>query len=163
MAAEWTTPSAIHSKCGESSPNFATLAIDDNTGTFWRHYVTCFHWIIFDMGETKKITKIRLYQHSVPPLQWGQSDGLTVYVGDNPANLGAAVWQGALNAAGWQESGAFDKNGRYVKLVCKNNEVQQLMYEFDAYAEAVAPPPPIIELFQEEGDDFMESKFGASF
>ena len=139
--ADWTTPSAIHSKCGQDVDYPATNTIDENTATFWRHYTTEYHWIIFDMGETKKITQIRLYVVGSSQA-FGLSVGLYVYVGDDPENLGAAVWEGVLNVANqWNLSGTFDKNGRYVKLLSKSNSALQRMYEFDAMAEAVAGGP----------------------
>ena len=131
--ADWTTPSAIHSKCGQTSTYYATKAIDTDTGTYWNHNVTELHWIIFDMGSTKTITKIKLFQ--VAGYRWGEASGLTVYVGDDPASLGAAVWDGVLNANGWQESGAFSKDGRYIKLVTKTPASYQRMYEFQALVE----------------------------
>lgn len=141
--AEWTTPDAIHSFCGQSGAYTASKTIDEKIYTddelsHWNHYEWCYHWIIYDMGETKKITKIRIYQYLDWVLRWGQTTGLYVYVGDDPADLGAAVWEGVMNADGWQESGAFDKNGRYVKLVSKDDSRHTGFYEFDAYAEAVA-------------------------
>jgi hypothetical protein len=126
--ADWTTPAAIHSRCGELGGNEAVKAIDDDVGStsYWYHGSGCYHWIIFDFGSTKTITKIQIYQGN-----FGGASGLYVYVGDNPADLGAAVWEGVLNAGGWNESGAFEKNGRYVKLVSKSNAGMSL-YEFDA-------------------------------
>lgn len=141
MVAEWTTPDAIHSKCGEDVGQEAILAIDKNTETYWRHNAECYHWIIMDMKETKKITKIRLYQDVISSsYRFGLSYGLRVYVSDNPADFGDAVWEGILNAGGWQESEAFNKNGRYIKLVSKFPSPLQRMYEFDAYAEVVPTP-----------------------
>jgi hypothetical protein len=137
--ADWTTPSAVHSKCGQTSSYYATNAKDGSTTTYWNHNVTELHWIIFDMGSTKTITKIKLFQ--VAGYRWGESSGLTVYVGDDPANLGASVWDGVLNADGWQESGAFSKDGRYIKLVTKTPASYQRMYEFQALAATPAPPP----------------------
>lgn len=133
----WTTPSAIHSKCGETSIYVATRAIDNDTGNYWWHNSTCYHWIIFDLGQTYTVSKIRLFQESA---RWGQSSGLDVYVGDDPANLGSAVWTGVLNAMYWQESGTFSKNGRYVKLVSKSNSFSQQLKEFDAYCAAGITP-----------------------
>jgi hypothetical protein len=134
--ADWTTPSAVHSKCGEDTGHEAVLAIDENIATYWIHSPLVTHWIIFDMGETKKITKIRVYQ--VLHYPFGGNANVNVYVGDDPANLGDAVWTGNLGAStGWYESGAFEKNGRYVKLATTSNASEQRMYEFDAYAEAV--------------------------
>ena len=138
----WTTPSAVHSKCGENANTEAIKAKDDDTSTYWRHYTTCYHWIIFDLGQTKTVSKIRLYQSAFSQQQWGETEGVDVYVSDNPANFGVAVWTGTLNAAGWQESGAFSKNGRYVKLVSKSDSQYTRMYEFDAYCAAVGAYSP---------------------
>jgi len=143
--AEWTTPSAIHSKCGEDAASPATNTIDENTTTYWRHSSAELHWIIFDMGETKTITKIRLYQRTSLVL-WGGDTGLYVYVSDDPADFGDAVWEGILNTpSSWNESGAFSKNGRYIKLLTKFGSSSERMYEFDAYAEAVGPPPAAVK------------------
>jgi len=132
--ADWTTPVAIHSKCGETSPNLAVNSIDDNTTTRWNHNINCEHWIIFDMGETKKITKIRLYSSGVYDERFGGLSGFKVYVGDDPANLGDPVWEGTVDwGAGWQESGSFDKNGRYIKLLTNYGLYKESIYEFDAY------------------------------
>jgi len=135
--ADWTTPDSVHSFCGEYGGYEATKSKDEDVETSWLHYTSCYHWIIFDMGETKKITKIRLYQYGETALSWGESKGLYVYVSDNLEDWGDAVWEGVLNAEGWDESGAFDKNGRYVKFVSKSNGILQRMYEFDAMAEAI--------------------------
>ena len=141
--AVWTTPTAVHSKCGEEGSFPATNAKDDNTGTYWWHIATCYHWIIFDMGQSYSVTKIRLYQSITPSDQWGgPSGGLDVYISDDPTDWGSAVWTGLLGGHYWQETGAFQKNGRYVKLVSKENGITQRMNEFDAYCAEVEPPPP---------------------
>ncbi|MCK4529373.1 discoidin domain-containing protein, partial [candidate division WOR-3 bacterium] len=135
--ATWTTPTAVHSKCGETFTLEATKAIDDNTSTYWKHNIPCYHWIILDLGQTKTVSKVRVYQSATASQRWGETDGLDVFVSDNPASFGSAVWTGALDATGWQESGTFSKDGRYIKLVSKSNSQYQRMYEFDAYT---APP-----------------------
>lgn len=139
--AAWNTPSAIHSFCGEHASYPAVNSMDDDTETYWIHYVEpCLHWIIFDMGETKDVTQIRLYQDDdYEAKRWGAEFGLYVYVSDDLGAFGDAVWEGVLNAGGWQESGAFEKSGRYVKLVSKDSARVQRMYEFDAYCNG-APP-----------------------
>jgi len=134
----WTTPSAIHSFCGEDVGKEAINTTDDDTGTYWYHTAVEFHWIIFDMAETKPITKIRIYQTDTASQRFGRTEGLTVYVSDNPAVWGDAVWEGVLDASGWQESGAFSKSGRYVKLVSKSDYQIQKIHEFDAYVEMPA-------------------------
>lgn len=126
----WTTPSAVHSKCGQTSTYTAIKAIDNDTGTYWNHNVNELHWIIFNMSTSQTITKIKLFQ--VSGYRWGEDLGLTVYVGDDPASLGTEVWNGTLNANGWQESGAFSKNGQYIKLVTKRGASYERMCEFSA-------------------------------
>lgn len=129
----WTSPTSIHSKCGEEVSNPATNAKDGNTSTNWWHQSLCYHWIIFDFGSTYNITKIRLYQSSTYSYMWGIADGLEVYVSDDPGSWGSAVWTGILDDPSWQESGAFDKDGRYVKLVSLTNAQSQRMHEFEGY------------------------------
>jgi hypothetical protein len=137
----WTTPSAVHSKCGEEATHPATDAKDDDTGTYWNHLATCYHWIIFDLSQTYTVSKIRLYQSTISAKRWGMAAGLDVFVSDDPASWGSAVWTGILNALGWQESGAFNKDGRYVKLVSKDDDPAQRMYEFDAYCSTTGYVP----------------------
>jgi len=144
----WTTPSSVHDKCGEETGHEATEAIDSDTGTYWHHDATCEHWIEVDLGETKTITKIRLYQSD--EFQGGYWGGgppggitTTVYVSDDPESWGDSVWSGDMadmQGSDWFESGSFGKDGRYVKLVTSNDSADQRMYEFQAYAET---PPPI--------------------
>lgn len=141
MVAEWTTPKSVHSRCGEDAASPASNAIDKSTGTWWKHAAFDWHWIIFDMGSSKKITKIRLYQYIDAFFRWGLADGLYVSVSDDPTDFGYPVWEGVLNAEGWQESAIFSKNGRYIKPETKSNSADQIMCEFEAMAEAVAPPP----------------------
>ena len=112
--ADWLIPTAIHSKCGEHPSYPATYAIDEDTESFWVHLATCFHWIVFDLGATKALTKVRVWGE----LQgWGYGGDSEVYVSDDPGNWGAAVWVGTFTLWGqWYESGEFSKSGRYVKL-----------------------------------------------
>lgn len=151
FAADWTTPDAVHSKNGETAPNVATNAIDDSTSSYWRYDIAVYHWIIFDMGETKIVTKIQIYQSGLAAYRWGLDQGLYVYVSDDPAAFGDAVWEGVLNAVGWQESGAFNKNGRYVKLKSKSSDAGQHLNEFQAYAEIVPPEPGVTHFLFETG------------
>ena len=144
----WDTPSAIHSECGESDPYFANKTIDESNTTYWTHTALCYHWIIMDMGETKTITKIRLYQGASTAYRFGTSTGFQVYVGDDPEDLGDAVWEGALDAAGWQETGNFSKNGRYIKLLSESDGANQRIYEFDATV-YIAPTSSITIVYED--------------
>ena len=78
--ATWTTPTAVYNKCGEMVGGEATKAIDDDTDTYWRHDSTCYHWIILDLGQTKTVSKVRVYQSATASQRWGETDGLDVFV-----------------------------------------------------------------------------------
>jgi len=124
----WTTPTAVYGKCGEDGSYPASRAIDDNTGTSWRHSTTENHWIILDMGKTMNISKIRIYQGSD---DWGGSNGIDVYVSDDPGNWGSIVWTGRIDGSGWVESGTFSAMGRYVRLYSRSTSSSQRFYEVD--------------------------------
>ncbi len=145
----WTSPASVHSKCDEEIGTPATNAKDGLTNTYWQHSSPCYHWIIFDFGGTHNITKIRLYQGASGGQRWGSGTGLNVYVSDDPENWGSAVWTGILNASGWQESGAFNKDGKYVKLVSLAFTSTQNMYEFEGYC-GVASGANIIPVFMKD-------------
>jgi hypothetical protein len=81
------------------------------------------------MGQSTKITKLRIYQSSTSSYRWGRSSGLYVYVSDDPNNWGSYVWTGKLDSSGWRETGTFSATGRYVKLVSKSNSSSQRLYE----------------------------------
>ena len=132
----WITPPSVESVCAGDAEN----TIDDDIATYWQHASAEYHWIIFDMERIYDIRKIRLYQGAGAVTRWGLAQGLIVYVSENTTDWGDNVWEGVLNASGWQENGnSFLKEGRYIKLVSKNNSSFQEMYEFDA---CVAPPLP---------------------
>lgn len=130
MPLEWITPTACHSECGHTSTYVCANAIDGDTGTFWLHSGSEAHWLVFDLGETRPLTKVRLYQHGNVTYRFGHDAGVDVYVSDDPESWGDAVWSGLLNAAGWQESGAFEKSGRYVKIIEKGSYSITALYEF---------------------------------
>jgi len=125
----WNTPTAVYSVCGQDGNYPASRAIDGDTGTSWRHSTTENHWIILDMGKTTDISKIRIYQSGTSSYRWGQSSGIEVYVSNDPANWGSAVWVGTLDASGWRESGTFSKQGRYVRLYSRSTSSSQRFYE----------------------------------
>jgi len=129
----WTNPTAVYDKCGEDTWDPASDAIDDSTWTYWRHSSTCNHWITLDMGKTMNISRIRIYQYTGwdSSRRWGQSDGIEVYVSDDPNNWSSAVWTGTLNSGGWQYSGTFSAEGQYVKLVSLSSSSSQRLYEIE--------------------------------
>ena len=48
---------------------------------------------------------------------------------DDPNDWGSAVWVGVLNSGGWQYTGSFSAQGRYVKLVSRSSSSNQRLYE----------------------------------
>ena len=125
----WTTPSSVYSKCGEDGSYPASRAIDGDTGTSWRHSTTENHWIVLDMGKTMNITKIRIYQHtSTSSYRWGYSSGVAVYV-SNDTSTWRWVGNWTLNSGGWQETGLFSAQARYVKLYSRSASSSHRLYE----------------------------------
>ncbi len=129
--AVWTTPTAVYDRCGQDGSYPVSRAIDDDTGSSWRHSTTENHWIELDMGKTVSISRIRIYQSSTSDYRWGRSNGIEVYVSDDPNSWGSAVWIGTLNSGGWQSSGTFSAQGRYVRLYSRSTSSSQRFYEVD--------------------------------
>ena len=134
MADAWVTPSSIHSSCGLANPG---NMIDDDTATGCSHYVTEEHYIVFDMGQTHTVKKIRMWDY---PGWSNVTDIAAIYVSDDPENWGDSV--GSLtfpNEAGevWREADTTDKDGRYIKIVTPSEELYYWR-EFDIYGEVAA-------------------------
>lgn len=132
----WTTPDAVVENCGEEAGigYDASKAIDGDIGTSWWHDSAENHYISFDFDSSKRITRIRLYQSSSGVERWGGDAGITVWVSDNTDNWGDNVWQGALDASGWQHNHyPFDATGQYVKLQSWASGVEERMHEFQVY------------------------------
>jgi hypothetical protein len=123
---QWITPQTVYNKCGESGGNIATNSIDGSTSTYWRHDSTCYHWIIYDLGETMNVSRIRIYQSSY---DWGSTAGINIYVSNDPQNWGSAVWTGRVDGDGWVASGQFQAQGRYIKLESRSNSASQRLIE----------------------------------
>jgi hypothetical protein len=123
---QWITPKTVYNKCGESGGNVATYSIDGSVSTYWRHDSTCYHWIIYDLGEPMNISRIRIYQGSY---DWGGTAGINIYVSNDPQNWGSAVWTGNVDGDGWEYSDQFQAQGRYIKLESRSNSANQRLYE----------------------------------
>ena len=126
----WATPAAVYSRCGQDGGYPASNAIDGDTGTYWLHSTSENHWIILDMGQTRDISQIGIYQSSTASNRWGYQNNVEVYVSNDPNNWGSAVWTGRLDlGSNWQYSGTFSATGQYVKLVSKSTSSSQRLYE----------------------------------
>ena len=139
----WVTPTAIHSKCGEDASYPASNAIDGSLTTRWDHFASHEHWIIFDLGSTKTVQKIRLY---VTGAGRGCICEVTaVYINDTADESGGSKGSlgSILSGGNWNEIDVTDTSGRYIKIKLKtldasglncsaSNSMAQL-YEFEAY------------------------------
>ncbi len=137
--ADWITPDAVHSACGDSSGQPPANLIDGNTVTYWKHLEDEYHWLIVDLGKTRMVEQIRLWKGASSSFQWQEMD---VYVSDNPASWGAAVATNITipQGSGWEEVDVTDKAGRYVKLdhIHTLSEVNTLFgYEFEVLTSAL--------------------------
>jgi len=140
--ATWFTPTAIHSKCGENVASYpASNTIDGDTGTKWQCTNGEEHWIIFDLGETKNVKKVRLYI-SWTQANWDVCEISAVYVNDAANESGGSKGSGIPSVgAGWSEIDITDTNGRYVKIklktwyvdTCGITTALDRFYEFQAY------------------------------
>ena len=122
----WTTPLSVYDRCDQDGSHPAYYAIEGNTNSYWSHSATGNHWITFDMGETMPISRLQIYQQSY---DWGNSNGIEIYVSDDPENWGSPVWSGRIDGYHWETSGTFSAEGRYVKLVTLSTSSSQRLYE----------------------------------
>ena len=142
-APAWVTPTAIHSKCGEHASFPASNTIDGDLATAWWHSVGHEHWIIFDLGSTKTVQKIRLY------CKGGYAYNIctvsAVYINDTADESGGS--KGSLGTIltldNWNEIDVTDTSGRYIKikletldadgLNCSTSNHLWRFFEFEAY------------------------------
>lgn len=142
MAGAWTTPTAIHSKCGEDALYPASHTIDESLSTYWKHSIGHEHWIIFDMGSTKTVQKVRFYCYGGTYLCICAVSA--VYINDTADESGGS--KGSLSTVpsgdNWNEIDVVNTNGRYIKLKLKTYETHMVcqtthgldnLKEFEAY------------------------------
>ena len=136
MGQVWGTPSAIHSKCGEDAPHLASYTIDGDTATWWNHLVEHEHWIIFDLGSTMNIDKIRIY--GAPANTFILCGVSAVYINDTADESGGSKGSGSIGD-GWNEIDVTNTSGRYIKLkleaydgsdICNNLDLLTHFHEF---------------------------------
>ena len=139
----WVAPTAIHSKCGEDAAYPASNTIDGNLSTKWEHSVGHEHWIIFDIGSTKTVQKIRLY--CIGGGRFSPCEVTAVYINDTADESGGS--KGSLGAilsgTHWNEIDVTDTSGRYIKIKlktldavaanCSTSNPLAYFYEFQAY------------------------------
>lgn len=115
----WQSPSSVYSSCGHEASYPPGNMIDGDVATLWMHFAFETHEVVFDLGETKYVTKIRLYVYDMTSSQWGLVE---VYISDDPDNWGASVLplgsfkDGELGAEWVEQTLTTPKSGRYIKL-----------------------------------------------
>ena len=96
----------------------------------WKHTANETHSFVIDLGATRNVQQVR-----------GRSGGdssrdptnVNIYVSDNPADFGAAVYSGITtwqDTSVWQEIAVTPKNGRYVKVEITTTESGSKYLEF---------------------------------
>jgi len=132
----WTTPASVYGKCGEEAGNPASNTIDDNIATEWKHNPQEAHWIIFDMGNSMIITKVRIYSDKK------FLGNITVYVSEDTIfeNSEKVVTKWNCSTFGWSASPSFNAKGRYIKLADMlqagvASTLKDAFFEFDAWTE----------------------------
>lgn len=136
MAVDWVTPPTVDSSC-EAGGDAGDM-IDDDTDSTWTHYTTEEHWVIFDMGETYSISKVRFY-HKQFVRHYAVA---AIYISDSKEDWGDSLGSFAEHyneATDYYEVDTTDKDGRYVKLVsvsCTDLNWR----EFDIYGETAGAP-----------------------
>jgi hypothetical protein len=139
----WVTPTAIHSKCGEDATDPASNTIDGDLNTSWEHSLGHEHWIVFDLGETKTVQKVRLYCRSTV-MVFRICEVSAVYINDTPGESGGSKGSLVLPPSGtqWYEIDVTDTSGRYIYLKlktyssglnCDTSHGLTRFYEFEAY------------------------------
>ena len=142
-ALAWVSPTAIHSKCGEDVAYPASNTIDGDLSTRWEHGIGHEHWIIFDLGETKTVQKVRLYCLSMTTALL-ICEVSAVYINDTADESGGSKGSLSLPTSGtqWYEIDVTDTSGRYIKLklktysadyACETTHGLEEFYEFEAY------------------------------
>jgi len=106
----WKTPQGVHSEDLFYSPE---VLIDDHPDTGNFDSPSSDHWVIYDLGQSYQVRKIRFLLTTVR--LW------TIYVSDDPSDFGSAVkvdWSAAVTGTPpqWVSTSLTPKQGRYLKI-----------------------------------------------
>lgn len=145
----------------EYSTTYAAVkAKDDDMNTHWigKAGHCCPNWIYFDLGSIKWIggVKAAIYSADVPQTH-------DIQISDIPSGWVTVVSGWVVSEGGILKEKTFSAvEGRYIRLyITASNRTYGVCTEFRA---GISPPPfVVIEGFREEGLDFRETKFGATW
>ena len=119
----WISPAGVVACCGESEMFPASATIDGDRSTAWGHIKGEAHWIIYDLGSAKEVSKVRIYTDS----SYGgapcrafiyMSDNKAALLGENMTEYGGAKGRSERFRAtlAWNEIELANATGRYLKV-----------------------------------------------
>lgn len=94
-----------------------STTINGGTGDSFYHGANELHWLIYDLGSSREVTKFRWYVSNNLWTGRDKIDSCNLYVSDSLTDWGTAVATGvAFNTANqWNEITTTTKTGRFVK------------------------------------------------
>jgi len=119
----WVSPVGVVTCCGEAEMFPASASIDGNRSTAWGHIKGEAHWVIYDLGSSKEIDKVRIYADS----SYGGapcrafiyvSDNKTALLGENKTEYGGVKGSSERFRATltWNEIELANATGQYIKV-----------------------------------------------
>ena len=120
---QWFSPVGVVACWGEGDKFPASASIDGNLSTSWGYIKGGSHWIIYDLGSTKELDRVRIYTDS----SYGGapckvfvyiSDNKTALLGENKTDYGGLKGGSELFCAtlDWHEIELTNATGRYIKV-----------------------------------------------
>ena len=140
----WVTPDDVYLCCGDTGGmHTCEITLDGSTLTDWQCNDTHLHYIIYDLGATKLVLRIKLYLNTTD--SWANICRLEgVYINDTHDLSGGSKASGNFGEAeGWFDIAVTPTCGRYIRLllktydgsvpgVCGSNDELQNFFEFEA-------------------------------
>jgi hypothetical protein len=143
----YRTPASVYSFCEEAPLFYANNTIDGDLTTDWESLTSHEHWIVYDLGTSAEISKLRVYTDA-PSSGLAPCSINAIYVSNDPSNFGSSLGSCSLTGTDttWRECSFTKKSGRYIKITlnttdiygttCGYNELAGF-YEFQAYTEMI--------------------------
>jgi hypothetical protein len=143
----YRTPASVYSFCEEAPPFYANKTIDGNLTTQWESGQSHEHWIVYDLGTSAEVSKLRVYTNA-PSSGLAPCSINAIYVSNDPSNFGSSLGSCSLTGTGttWRECSFTKKSGRYIKITLNTTDIDGItcgynqlvgFYEFQAYTEMI--------------------------
>ena len=139
---QWESPVAIQACSGYEAGYPPENMIDGDTGTAWMHFESEDHDVVFDLGTTRDIKKIRLYVYPMTSSQWCF---FQLYISDDLLDWGSPVLSSSSLMDGeygaeWVQRSFGETSGRYLWLTLIDTEHDDDYIagaEFEVYVKVV--------------------------